>query len=87
MRQNNQTGREKMLSENLNNAVSNISSILKSCDMKKIEAHCLALIMRKMENNTPDDCRIFSYLISIKNEPLNDRLSLPSGIFCAVDKI
>ena len=77
-----------MLSENLNNAVSQISSIMKCCNMDKIGIRCLKISNNRFKNNnSPDDCRIFSYLMQMKNEPLNDRLNLSPRIFKAIDII
>ena len=76
-----------MLNKNLNNALSEISSLMQTCDMKEIGTHCLWLVEHKMEEHTLNDCRIFSWLVYMKNEQLNDRLSLEPKLFAAINQI
>lgn len=48
---------------------------------------CKRISNNRFNINEEQDCKIFSYLVLAKNEPLNDRLSLPHKIFVAIDQI
>jgi hypothetical protein len=83
----------KKLNTNLNNAISEISSIMKSCDINFIGYVCLKIV----ENSDKlllgiyltkgEQLKIKNILISMKSENLNNKLSLSPKIFTAVDKI
>jgi hypothetical protein len=89
-----------MFPDSLNRSISEISSIMQTCDISKITDRLEQLVSAHFQDHedlieeTPphtwgrlNDCCIFSHMVAMKHAPLNDRLSLPHRIFVALDKI
>lgn len=77
-----------MLSENLKNLVSSLSSTTKTCDMNAIGIKCMHIARRNtILEMTSEDHEIERILERIACEPLNDKLSLNPRIFAAQNQI
>ena len=73
-----------MYSESINNAISNISSTMKCCDIHKIAQKCLDVSeYRTIDQFSGDDYSILRQIEAISFCPLNDKLDLPPKMFAA----
>ncbi len=71
-----------MLTEKLNNCISNISSIMQSCDINKIANKIDELC--SSNENWIEEFKIVYNILQMKNEPLEDLQNLNRKMFIAI---
>ena len=77
-----------MLSENLNNLVSELSSLMQTCDMQAIGKKAFQVAScNRIDTQSSQDIEIERILEKMTCEPLDDKLSLLPLLFAAQNTI